>query len=315
MSNIQDSNKHTRQYQLITNKRMALEELINIASGVHNQQTALNELAIVARPSQQFSVKVARYLKSITAYLDDDSVEEIIARLDKVEAVTQNSLVKILRLADLDVDSLQDKQFDNIGVEDFTQFIADFKRRTHTSLALRYVLHQRGVAVAAFKLPISQEEIREQIIQLRQKENLCIKRISRDINTIIDDARLLIAQEMVTAEVRDELVRVSQAMLVNLAHLDNGGAVTEIPNVFEVVTLEHVKPGGAFDPTSEVLACEHNAVNSNVKAGRDKEKPIPESAATHKKISFFKRLKIWLLSPWSTGWAATDKPPENRRGG
>ncbi|MCP3688107.1 MAG: hypothetical protein GY784_06810 [Gammaproteobacteria bacterium] len=313
MSVFEDSNKHTRQYQLITNKRLALEELISIASGVHNQQTALNELAIIARPSQQFSGKVAKYLKSITSHLQNDSVEEIIEKLDKVEAVTQKLLVKVLRLADLDVNALQDKQFDDIEIESFTLFIVDFKRRTHTSLVLRYVLHQRGVAVSAFKLPISQEEIREQVIQLRRKENQCIVRIKDGINTIIDDARLLVAQGTLTAEIRGELVRVQKAMQVNLAHLDRGGAVTDIPNVFEIVTLELEQPGDALDSTSASHADAQDLVNGNVKADRGEEKPIPESTVKRGEISFLKRLGIWLLSPWSTGWSATKIPPENEK--
>lgn len=316
MPDFKDPISSPEQYQLVTDKRVALEKLINIATGVHDQQTALNNLSIATRPSQTFPEKAAKYLKSITKHLGDDSVEDIVKKLDTIEAIIQKALVQILHLTEIDVNSLRDNQIKNIDVKRFSTSIDDFKRRTHTSLALRYVLHQRGVVIAPCKLHISQGEIREQVVLLKQKEQQCVEQIKLEINTIIHDTSLIITQKGISDEVKNDLANVHQAMLVNLEHLKNGGSITEIPNVFEIITLQ-LEP-----PTDEPGTANADAPSDKGESSDNNTEPPTEASSSEQqdtgpddkpgKISFWRHLKIWLTSSWGTRWSSIKKQHQNR---
>ena len=314
MSDKQDSDNNATQYQLVTDKRLALERLIKIANGVHDQQTALNELAMAARPSQDFPKKVISYLESINQHLSEDPVEDIIKKLDTIEAITQKVLLQIFDLAKIDVNSLRDNQLENVDVGGFSKSIDDFKRLTQTGLALRYVLNQKGVAIARFKLPMSQEDIYDQVEHLKQKEQQCIEQIKLEINSIIHDTHLIIIQESVSDVIKDELAMVHQAMIVNLEHLDKGGAINEIPHVFEVITL-------ALEQATLEQSTVQNSETDNPQNGQNtsaKENPKssegdgtkadPETIVESKQIeenrSFWWALKTWISSPWSSSWSS-----------
>ncbi len=316
MSEFKDSIYTPEQYQLVTDKRSALEKLINIATGVHDQQIALNNLSIATRPSQNFPEKSAKYLKIITRHLGDDSVEDIVKKLDIIEAIIQKALVQILHFTGIDVNSLRDNQIKNIDIEFFSKFIDNFKRRTETSLALRYVLHQRGVAIAPCKLHISQGEIREQVVLLKQKEQQCVEQIKLEINTIIHDTCLIITQTGISDEIKNELANVHQAMLINLEHLNNGGSITEIPNVFEIITLQLESPTDESNtsngdaPSDNRESSDNNTVLPTEASASEKQDTGPD----HKpgKISFWRHVKIWLTSSWSTSWSSIKKQHQNR---
>ena len=106
--------------------------------------------------------------------------------LDAIELITEKTLSHIFHLTSLDVNSLRAEQLNNISVESFSKSIDDFKKRTQTALAFRFVLQQRGVVVPPFKLPIPQESVYEQVEDLKQKEHDCVEQIKIEINIIIN---------------------------------------------------------------------------------------------------------------------------------
>ena len=284
----------TEAFKSITDKRLALESLINIASSVNGQQLALNQVALAARPSQDFPAKSVKFFKKVEERLADTDTTGLIHKLEKVEQSIERAIGKILELAKVDVNQLRDEQLSNIDVETFTNFIDEFKRRTQNSLAIQYVLRKRGVAIAPFHLPIPQEAIGEQIEQLKQKEKKCVKQIRGEIQSIISDTQNMLLIGNLPEGMEAELVNVKKAMEVNIAHLDKGGSVTEIPNVFEIVVLETktVAPVKAEEPLSQP---DMSAKNTSTSDQKMEEKELPQK-------SFWWMLKTWLSSPWSTSW-------------
>ena len=104
-------------------------------------------------------------------------------------------------------------------------------------------------------------------------------------------------------------------MVVNLEHLDNGGSVADIPNVFETIVLESssVESGFIEEP---VAPSSNNVDTSKTSAKTDKlEQPKikpqsekAENVKTQKKPeSFWGLFKLWLSSPWSKSWRSIKK--------
>lgn len=304
MQKKQNSINSTKQFQLITDKRVALEDLINIASGIYQQQAALNDLSMVARPSQDFSKQTADYFRNVKKKLVDKPVDEVISKLDKVESLIDRTLSKILKLSSIDINLLRQKQINNLDVNSYTKATDDFKQKTQDSMALRYVLQQRGVVIAPFKLPISQEGIHEQIEELKQKENQCVTQIKKEINILIDDTDALLKQTELGDEMKIEIANVNQAMKVNLQHLDQGGSVIDIPNVFDIITLES-PPGSESNVINEEKDQQQKVINKPVESPlKPDKKTTEEKTSLPEKQTFWWLLKRWLTSPWNTSWSS-----------
>ena len=262
--------------QTVTDKRLALESLINITCSVQNQHKALSEVALAARPSQQFPKKIVSYFKAIEQHMAGTDSTGLLQKLEIVEAAINRSIGKLLNLAKINVNQLRNDEINNIDIDSFKNFIDDFKRRTQTSLALRFILKKRGMAIAPFKVPLPQESIAAQIDALKEKERKCVKQIRSEIQVIIKDTQDLLLLDQLPPEIRKELENVKKAMQVNIEHLDNGGSVTEIPNVFEIITLES-EPAYTSDQSSK----EENSNTKSVTAETSEiESPTQPSATS-----------------------------------
>jgi hypothetical protein len=292
----------SEEFELVTGKRLALESLIRIASGIRYQQKALNELALAARPSQDIPKNMARSFASAEEKMKDKDIPDVIKKLSRLELITKKTLSQILQLTSLDVDLLRSEQNNNITVDNFTTAISDFQRRTQTALTLRYVLQQRGVVIPPFKLPISQDSVYEQVEQLKQKENDCIKQIKIEINIVVEDTNMMMRNDSLPDEMKSELIQMNKAMIANLDHLKTGGLVTDIPHAFEVITLATPQSNEADERSHSDELAKPNL----------KEKANNDSEAAPKNPSFWWLVKKWIFSPWSTSWSSIKQKYQNQ---
>lgn len=297
MSANRDAINSSEEFELITEKRLALESLIKIASGIHNQQKALNELALAARPSQNIPKSIARSFSSIKKKLEDDDISDIIKKLEKIELITKKTLLMILQLTSVDVHLLRTDQVKSITTDNFTAAIRDFKRRTQTTLALRYVLRERGAVIPPFKLSISQESIYEQLEQLKQKENECVETIKIEINIIIVDTATMMRKDYFSDSMKSDLIQINKAMTANLEYLENGGLITRIPHAVETITLE-TTPSFTPDEADD---------NDDLVKSKLDEKPSNGTKGASQKRSFWWLFEKWISSPWSTSWSSVKK--------
>lgn len=290
----------SQQYQLITDKRQALESLIHIATSVHNQHCALSELSLAAKPSQEFPKKTAQFFSAIETSLKDKSSSELIGKLESVENTIENGFKEVIRLISVDPNQLRAGEIEQLDSDAFNQFINDFKRLTRTSLAMRFLLKKRGMAIAPFHLPYGQDTLNHQIKQLKQKEQKCVSQVKQEINIIIEDSRSLLAQPDLNENIKNNLERVVQGMRVNLEHLEQGGCISEIPNTYEVVVMSSQPLHEAFDADTE-----SKPTNTSNKQLFTKTEQLSGNEAVP---SFWWRLKTWLSSPMQTTWKSLKQP-------
>jgi len=295
------SDNSAKELSKLTEKRLALESLIKITASIQTQQESLLELSVIARPSQEFPAKLVAHIKLLSEKIGDLPVTELIQRLEAIERVMAKGLGAILKLADLDANALRSEQIASISIDDFVGAIDNFKRRTQTAVALRYLLIGRGVAIAPFSLAVPQEAIVGHIESLKVKEKNCVKQIRKEIVEIIKDSDKMMEYDGLSEAMKTEISNVGQAMRINLEHLDNGGSVKEIPNIFETIILE--------SPITESIVIEEPMDESDEET--NSENKIREESLTAKKMSkriqgkpesFWTLFTKWLSSPWSVSW-------------
>ena len=295
------SDNSAKELSKLTEKRLALESLIKITASIQTQQESLLELSVIARPSQEFPAKLVAHIKLLSEKIGDLPVTELIQRLEAIERVMAKGLGAILKLADLDANALRSEQIASISIDDFVGAIDNFKRRTQTAVALRYLLIGRGVAIAPFSLAVPQEAIVGHIESLKVKEKNCVKQIRKEIVEIIKDSDKMMEYDGLSEAMKTEISNVGQAMRINLEHLDNGGSVKEIPNIFETIILE--------SQITESIVIEEPMDESDEET--NSENKIREESLTAKKMSkriqgkpesFWTLFTKWLSSPWSVSW-------------
>ena len=294
----------TEAFQTITDKRKALESLINIATGIESQQGALSELALAARPSQNFPPKLINYFKALEKSLKDQDSTNLLQKLEKVEEAISKSVKKILMLASIDVNKLRNNEIENVDVTAFRKFVDEFKRKTNTSLGLRLVLKKRGLAIAPIQIPIKQEVINQQIDALKEKEKKCIKQVRSEIQAIIKDTQSMLKMDGLPDQMKTELESVNKAMQVNIEHLDQGGSISTIPNVFETVVLESNLPQEPTEKPADDSREEDNesAQQTSEESETAKKPSAPYIAPSQTPKSNWWIFKKWLSSPWKTSW-------------
>ena len=256
-------------------------------------------LSVISKPSQAFPKKLIAQVKALSQRIGDLPIPELIQRLNSLEAVMAKSVNQLLVLAKIDVNELRDEKIDSLSVNEFIDAISDFKRRTQSAVALRFLLQDRGVAISPFSLEIPQEAITEHIVDLKTKEKGCIKQIRKEIVSIIKDSDTMLKSEQFNDEIEVGIENVKQAMEVNLAYLDKGGKVSGIPNVFETIILESeiIEVATIEDPKKSSIEPETS------------EESIVEEKIQAQPESFWSLFGRWLSTPWKSSWKSLKKKP------
>lgn len=309
----------TSQLSALTKKRLALESLIRITVSIQTQQESLQELSAIARPSQDFPAKLLIHIKQLSKRIGDLPVPELIQRVEVVEQVMAKNLDKLLLLAKVDIGKLRDEQLVNLSLDDFVDSISNFRRRTQTAVALRYLLKDRGVAIAPFSLAVPQESIFDHIEALKEKEKGCVKQIRKEMVSVVKDSDTMIQSKSLSEEMKQEILKVRQAMVVNLEHLNSGGSVANIPNVFETIVLESPSAESVIieepaNPSNNIPDTNKASVKRNKleqPKSKDKPKENDKAKTQNKPESFWGLAKLWLSSPWNKSWRSIKKDSKN----
>lgn len=307
MTNLDKETDAFSQLDQLTHKRTALESLIGIATSIHRQQAAMEGLAFIARPSQEIPAKTIHQLQDFEQKYAKLADEELVQWLNSIEDATRKVVEKVASVADLEIQALRDNEIKGLSVEGFNTLIADFERRTQTSLTLRYLLKKRGVVLAAFKLPFPQDSIAERVEALKEKETRCIAQITQEAQSILNDTRTLLQNPALPEKMLQQLHSVEEAMLANIQHLEAGGAITEIPHKFEVVIQE-------TDPLIDEPRPQTPRPEAPIASKPMQPKPSDQpTRLPGKKLSTLQLFFKWLTTPMSTSWKQLKRENERKR--
>ena len=274
------------QCQLIEKKRNMLAALIRIAQGFNKHTQGLEDVLLLAKPSQTYPPKIDQYITILEKKTSSLSEEQ----LSKQTKEYDNRCKKLINTLLKAVEQTQKQIGENQDIEPFSeevqQQLHDFKNMTQTAVGLRAILQKRGIIMPPVHFGFPQEWIAEQIDSLQQTNRALRSRVKILALELIIDVKQMLKRENLSLVLRDGLTYVESSMQENLEHLKSGGSIDKLPHEFENLAITSV-PESSFQP--------------------EPENETEEKATLEKKpLSFFKKVKLWLSTSRKTRWRDLD---------
>ncbi|WP_144395289.1 hypothetical protein [Pleionea sediminis] len=244
----QIDNTGQQELELIRRKRKALEQLIRFAKQIVRQESAMQDVLQLAKPSQRISKQCYRYLKVLNKKETALTTPEIEQQLSKLDVIVSKQVAKLFSLSYGAIKNISDESLE-IELKKIKTLLDGFKQRTELAVALRLVLHERGVVTQRLVLPIPQEALYSKIDQLKEEETQVREQVRLKIESIIDDIKVMRQSEALPESMKNELKTIHQVMLNNLSHIKSGKKIEDMPVNFEVIDMGEELSSSVNEPT------------------------------------------------------------------
>jgi hypothetical protein len=292
----------------ISRQRAALEQLLLLAHQLSRMQGGIGLLQQMLKPSQAPGRKLSA-IEQLGAQLQRQSSPQLQQQLTELDRSIAREISSVVVLSRLTRAEFIQRYCESKGAADavalLEQQLNDFRRNGQLNVAIRYVLHGRGVQIKAAELPISQEAVAQRVEALRGEEQLCRQQLTdqaRDLLTAIDGE---LADAATPADIQAQHRSARRVLTQTLKLLEAGRSLEELPLRLDsaVISLaddlpdESTKPQHApqpaLKPASQRQPSQRQIQNA-VKSAPDKSKKAPRS--------FWRKLRLWLDTPWQTRW-------------
>ena len=280
----------------IERKRKLLEQLLAFARQLARLQGGVETLQQMLKPSQtpgRKSSAIAKFCAQLSRHETPD-LQQKLAALDELIA---RELDGIIALSKLTQDEFIARYASGAtdAVAALEAKLIDFRRKGQINVAMRYLLHERGILLEAARLPITQEHVSERLEALRSEEGRCRNRIRDEIQEQLADVQRVLDDPRQPDALKQKFAQTLAWLQQGLDVLARGGKLDELPFFIETVVMEDKKP---ILPAAVVA----------VKGDSPKPSPAPVaiSAKTQRKLGFWQRLRIWVNTPWDVKWKDVD---------
>jgi len=301
MSNLQggiSKTSSTAELEIIKHKRAALQQLIKLTSTLHQLHNALNSVILMGKSASQIPEKIVTKFKTLTDSLKNKPTDTLQNTLTSTDIRIERDIKHMLEISQKS-DALLEQHLGVSGdrladiiKEDYHESVTDFKKKSQTSITLRIALKTRNAIVNAFKLPVPESFIKNQIISLDNKEKTCKKAVKKDMSSLQTDVDNLINSEDCPDEIKNVLSEIKNELKLNSDHFNSGKPIEDMPIIFESVEL-----AGSPQVVQEV-----EEIISPVQQENTEENSSERHQDNNEKIGFIKHIWKWLNSPMNTKW-------------
>jgi len=286
----------TTELEIINQKRAALQRLVKLTSTLTRLHQGLQSVILMGQSASQIPQRIIEQFNKLKDKLDKHPTDTLKNTLSKTDIRIQQDIKHVLEISQKSDEVLSHQL--NIGndplldrlEENIHEHVGDFKKKTQTSIALRITLKTRQVIINAFKLPVPQSFIEQQIHALDIRETHCRKKIDEDMQSLHGDIGHLISNEDCPDDIKQQLLQVEKQLKNNIDHFAQGKNIDKMPILYESIELS--APQDMIDETEA----------RNTEAMDSVKIPEVEEKLTLIKRSFFSRLWEWLTSPASRKW-------------
>lgn len=319
---------YTEELKSVRRKREAIERLISFAQQIARMASGMEAVQNMARPSQIPKKGAFALIAQLAERLSEVDTDQLKSRLAKLDDAVRKELKTIVKLSQTSEEQffqlypIQHNEDVESSYDLLIKELQDFRRKAQTDVAIRFVLHDRGVLLEHARLPFDQESLNEHAENLKSKESKCRQRIRKEVETLITDLDKFIEHPHFPEPMLSEIHSLREQLQQTMKDLDAGRDIEEIPSCFEIVDMgdddsiemdalpeeqsepepEAAEQAPEEAPASEPEARPQAAVKSEAKTPpQPTPKPAVEPIA-EKKRNFFIRVWVWLTSPWNVGW-------------
>jgi len=291
-------NSPTSELEIINEKRAALQQLVKLTCTLNRLHQGLQAVILMGKSASQIPAKIIQKFKSLSDSLKDKPTKTLNNTLSSTDQKIQRDIKHVLEISQKS-DALlekelggQNKKLIDTLKEDYHEYVNDFKKKSQTSITLRIALKSRKAPTQAFKLPVPESFIEQQIVSLNQREEKCRKVIKSNITSLQLDINELMNRDDCSEEVKEALTVVSSDLKQNAEYFNSGKNIEDMPMVYESIELSAV-------PQAVEEITEQNQAT--------KEETEPEQTETSKiKRGFFSKLWKWLTTSKEKKWKDID---------
>lgn len=276
------------QCQLIEKKRQILASLIRVAQGVNKHAQGLEDVLLLARPSQTYPPKIDQYIKLLEGKTSSLTVEQLNIQAEKCDNRCKQLINTLLKVVEHTQKQMEEEEELDVFSEQIQEQLHEFKNMTQTAVGLRAMLQKRGVILPPVQFGFPQEWIAEQVDILQQTNRELRVRVKTLVLELIIDVKQMLKRKTLSQVLREGLSFAESSMQENLKHIKAGGSLDALPYEFESLTINST----ANAPAGKVYKSDPEIPESTQK------EIIPEKH----KLNFFKKIKLWLSSSWKTRW-------------
>lgn len=291
--------------KILEDKREALERAVKIALHIERLHSSLEATLLMGRPTSELPEDALAILEELEGSVKSRPINRLKESLAALEKIVQSRLSQILQISEMDAEALIAS-----GAGEIEALLSDYRKQAQTAIALRILLHSRGVVTAPTELHVPAEQIRARLTVVEQKERSYRKIIKTEIVVMITEAARMLANEGLSPSMRQFLVASNDDLQRNLDHLDSGKKITSMPVAIEIIEMGE-REISSFDTaptptqTTEVPAVQKQRLVAPM------EHTPASSPQVKKKMGFFARLIHWMSTPDQITWKHT-KPRQER---
>jgi len=296
-----NKNSPTSELDIIKHKRAALQQLIKLTSTLHQLHNALNSVILMGKSVTQLPEKIVTKFKSLTDGLKDKPTNTLQNTLTSTDQKIERDIKQMLEISQKS-DSLLEQHLGASGdrladiiKDSYHESVTDFKKKSQTSITLRIALKTRNALVNAFKLPVPESFIQNQIYSLDAKERKCKAAVKKDISSLQNDVDTLMNQGDCPDHIKEILTEIKNELKVNSEHFNSGKPIDEMPIIYESIELSAVPQ--VVQEVEEIITPPSAEIPEE----------IIDAPVEKKKLGFFKHCWAWLNSPLNKGWKDTEK--------
>jgi len=285
----------TAELEIIKHKRAALQKLVKLTAMLHRLHQGLQSVILMGKSAAQIPEKMIQRFKVINESLKNKPTDTLKNTLMTTELRIERDIKHVLEISqksdallEQTLGTSREKLADSVR-EDYYEYVDGFRKKSQTSITLRIALKTRNAILNAFKLPVPESVIQQQLISLEHKEEKCKKLIKRDMASLQLDVSNLINREDCSEEVKLILQKIQEELNLNSQHVNANKPLDEMPMVYESIELSG--SAQAVEEVNKIITPHTEQVTE----------AIVENISTVKS-GFFKRLYTWAMSPINTKW-------------
>lgn len=279
--------------QALRERRRALERLVRVAQVIERLHRGLEAALLLGQTPRELAHKAQGFLRHLDQQTLIQPTRDLQTALGSLDREVQAALARIMAFArgerELGERIAAEVQ-PSAELGEVFALLGRFRRSAQTAVALRLLLRDRGVSIAPVRLEIAREEIQAQILVLKEREGICRTLVRDEIAHLQSSLEGLLADDRLAEGARTMLRSVLDDLNRNLAHLEAGGSVDELPVAVEVIELAEALPAPV--PVQP--------------AGVSPPSPAP-GPATPRRVGLLRHLWLWLTGPWRQGWKDIEK--------
>ncbi|MDC0663660.1 hypothetical protein [Marinobacter sp. SS21] len=314
MSDSAPESTPTRTLQQLEQSRKILQRLIRVAGLIEGLKHSLENMLAQDSAAAGEAPGLARLIDGLEKTMREYSDDEVTQRLDRLDERLRVLFGRLAPfIAQVQVDDTPEL---DLPPSDALQDVGELKRSARTALTMRGLLARRGAAVPEFRLPLNRNLLQSQLQTITHEARSARQQVIQQVQEVDGEIRQMLEHGHLPEAMQELLQQMLEGLQNNLAHLDAGQSVSELPLPIEEVSFAEPQQIVTPSPSSLSASPQSPSVQSSSASPSspsvDPELPVPQRAESElqepaeeeplARPGLFRSICLWVKSPWHVSW-------------